>query len=146
MLTVRCWTACSPAAASRTAIGLRSHWPWPAHTAIGRDELIKKATSALKIDEATALEVIAELTAMQLLEVPPGDPPSVQLTAAGRELQRKVRTDINRAISDLYSDIPSDELATAGRVLNVITDRINSELARDRPSAPDREPDTGRSL
>jgi hypothetical protein len=59
----------------------------------------------------------------------PGNPSQVQLTDAGKELHRHVRGEIDEVIAPLYSDIPAEDLATAGRVLSEITQRANAELA-----------------
>jgi DNA-binding MarR family transcriptional regulator len=97
--------------------------------AIDRDQLVDQMTGALKIDDPAAREAIAELTAARLLQTQPGDRSPVHLTDAGQELHRQIRTAINETITWLYSDLPADDLATAGRVLTVITARANTELA-----------------
>jgi|RhiMetdeSRZDD1v2_1073273.scaffolds.fasta_scaffold339200_2 DNA-binding MarR family transcriptional regulator len=97
---------------------------------IDRDQLATRMTGALKIDDSAALAAIAELTASQLLEGLPDQGSRVGLTGAGQARYRQIRTALDEITARLYSDLPADDLATAGRVLSVITDRANAELAR----------------
>jgi DNA-binding MarR family transcriptional regulator len=96
---------------------------------IDRDQLLSRMTSALKIDHATALAAIAELTAAQLLADRPSEAARVGLTEAGQARYRQLRTAIDQLTARLYGDLPAEDLATAGRVLGVITARANTELA-----------------
>jgi DNA-binding MarR family transcriptional regulator len=97
--------------------------------AIDRDQLASRLTGALKIDDAAALAAIAELTTAQLLEALPGQGSRVGLTDAGQARYRQVRAALDELTARLYGDLPADDLATAGRVLAVITTRANAELA-----------------
>jgi DNA-binding MarR family transcriptional regulator len=96
--------------------------------AIDRRTLADRIAGALKLDDTAVQEAIAALSAAGLLEEP-GNPSQVQLTDAGKELHRHVRGEIDEVIAPLYSDIPAEDLATAGRVLSEITQRANAELA-----------------
>jgi len=98
--------------------------------AIDRDQLVSRMTGALKIDDSSALAAVAELTASQLLEALPGQGSRVGLTGAGQARYRRIRAALDEITARLYGDLPADDLATAGRVLTVITDRANAELAR----------------
>ena len=97
--------------------------------AIDRDQLVGRLTGALKIDESAAQAAIAELTTAQLLQALPGQGSRVGLTDAGQARYRQIRTDLDQTNARLFGDLSADELATAGRVLSVITDRANAELA-----------------
>jgi DNA-binding MarR family transcriptional regulator len=97
--------------------------------AIDHNQLVSRMTGALKIDDAAALAAIAELTASQLLQGLPGEGPRVGLTDAGQARYRQIRTAIDQITARLYRDLPADDLATAGRVLTVVTARANAELA-----------------
>lgn len=92
--------------------------------------LVESMTSALKIDDAKARTAIGELTELHLIEPALSDAPGIQLTDEGQATYRRIRTAVDETIGILYSDISDDELATAGRVLTLITDRANAELAR----------------
>lgn len=96
---------------------------------IGRDELIGDVTASLKIDESAVRAVIDELTAARLLEEHPTEPLRVRLTDAGRELYTTTTTETAEISARLYAGIPDEDLASAGRVLALITDRANTELA-----------------
>jgi hypothetical protein len=96
---------------------------------IDRDQLLSRMTSALKTDDTTALAAIAELTAAKLLEDRPGEAARVGLTDTGRTRYRQLRTAIDQVTARLYGDLPAEDLATAGRVLGVLTARANAELA-----------------
>ncbi|WP_329560748.1 hypothetical protein [Kitasatospora sp. NBC_01266] len=103
--------------------------------AIGREQLVARMTGALKIDSATALAVIAELTGAALLETVPGDGrgagggDGLRLTDAGQALNREIRAAAAEIAARLYDGFSADELATAGRLLTVVTARANAELA-----------------
>lgn len=97
--------------------------------AIDRDQLIARMTGTLKIDGSTALAAIAELTGSALLETVPGDESGLRLTDAGQALNREIRAAIGEIAARLYRDFSADELATAGRLLTVVTARANAELA-----------------
>lgn len=97
--------------------------------AIDRDSLVSRMTDVLKIPDAAAVETIADLTAAQLLRTLPGDGPRVGLTDAGQAWYREIRSAIDEVMGRVYGDIPADDLATAGRVLTLITARVNAELA-----------------
>ncbi|WP_127356919.1 hypothetical protein [Actinacidiphila soli] len=97
--------------------------------AIYRDQLIARMTDTLKIDDSTALAAIAELTGSELMETVPGDESGLRLTDTGQALNREIRTAISEITARLYCDFSADDLATAGRLLTVITARANAELA-----------------
>jgi len=77
----------------------------------------------------STLQSISELAADQLLKPTPGNEPRLQLTNAGRELHRQIRSAVNQTINQLYHDIPADDLAIAGRVLVLLTARAGAARA-----------------
>ena len=95
--------------------------------AIDRNQLIGRLTDALKIDNAAAVAAISELTTTQLLE--DGEESGVELTDSGQARYREIRSAVDEVIGRVYRDIPADDLATAGRVLTLITARLNAETA-----------------
>jgi DNA-binding MarR family transcriptional regulator len=95
---------------------------------IDRDQLLSRMTGALKVDQATALAAVAELTAGQLLADRPGEGARVGLTEAGQARYRQLRSAIDQVTARLYGDLPAEDLAIAGRVLGVLTARANAEL------------------
>ncbi|WP_028798714.1 MarR family winged helix-turn-helix transcriptional regulator [Streptomyces sp. 142MFCol3.1] len=94
---------------------------------VERDRLVGRLTGALKIDESQAHGTVEELTARKLLDEPAAG--HVSLTDSGRELFEAVRTGGNAIAARLYAGIPAEDLATAGRVLALITERADAELA-----------------
>jgi len=52
------------------------------------------------------------------------------VTLAGQELFARVRAETGQVIARAYADIPADDLQTAARVLQLVTDRLDQESAR----------------
>ena len=89
-----------------------------------RPELIAAVAAARKIPAADVAAAVAELTAAGALT--PDDP--VSLTAAGRSRTAGVQDRLNGFVAQLF-DFPAGDLAAAGRVLGIVTDRANALLA-----------------
>jgi hypothetical protein len=96
---------------------------------IDRDQLTARMASGLKVSSSVADAAVDALTSAQLMEPVPGDAARVSLTSAGIEHQRQIRKGIDEISARLYGDLPADDLATAGRVLTIITARANEVLA-----------------
>jgi DNA-binding MarR family transcriptional regulator len=94
--------------------------------AIDPDQLVGRLTGALKIDDAAAQTAIAELTAAHLLN---DQGSRIGLTDTGQTRYRQIRSDLDQTNARLFGELSADDLATAGRVLSVLTDRANAELA-----------------
>lgn len=94
---------------------------------VERNWLVGRLTGALKIGETAARETVDEMTALKQLEVPTTG--QVSLTDSGRELFEGIRAGGNEIAARLYAGIPAEDLATAGHVLTLITERANAELA-----------------
>jgi DNA-binding MarR family transcriptional regulator len=92
-----------------------------------RGRLVGRLTGALKIEESVAEETVEEMTALKLLTET--DAELVSLTEHGREVFEEIRTNGNEIAARLYADIPAEDLATAGRVLTLLTERANAVLA-----------------
>lgn len=92
-----------------------------------RGRLVGRLTGALKIEESAAEETVEEMTALKLLTET--DAELVSLTEHGREVFEEIRTGGNEIAARLYADIPAEDLATAGRVLTLLTERANAVLA-----------------
>ncbi len=104
---------------------------WSRAGPIGRGELVGDVTGSLKIDESVVRDVIEELTATKLLEEDPAEASRfrVRLTDAGRELCESTAAETAEISARLYAGIPVEDLAIAGRVLTLVTERANAELA-----------------
>ncbi|MEU4279877.1 MarR family transcriptional regulator [Streptomyces tanashiensis] len=96
---------------------------------VGRDELASDVVGSLKTDESAVRAVIDELTATKLLEQDPAETSRLRLTDSGRELYETTTAETAEISARLYAGIPAEDLAVAGRVLTLITQRANAELA-----------------
>ncbi|MFE9995156.1 MarR family transcriptional regulator [Streptomyces avermitilis] len=94
---------------------------------VARDRLVDRLTGALKTGEAPARGAVDELTAAKLLDEPA--PGQVSLTDSGRELFESIQAGGKEIAARLYAGIPAQDLETAGRVLTLVTERANAELA-----------------
>ena len=92
---------------------------------IDRGQLIARISGARKLDGATVEAAIAELTAARLVTA---DSPVVALTDAGRTGYHRIRGALEEITARLF-DFPPGDLATAGRVLSIVTSRANALLA-----------------
>jgi DNA-binding MarR family transcriptional regulator len=98
--------------------------------AIDRGQLAGRVAGALKVSDADAQARITELAAAQLVQAPGGGEGSpVRLTDAGQQLFGGIRAAITEITERLWGDLPAEDLATAGRVLGIVTARANAELA-----------------
>ncbi|WP_369275069.1 MarR family transcriptional regulator [Streptomyces sp. R11] len=93
---------------------------------VERDHLVDGVVGALKIEAAQAHSVVDELITAQLLA--PQEPSQVRITDAGRELYERTSAETAPISARVYADIPTEDLAAAGRVLTLITERANAEL------------------
>ncbi|MEU5950871.1 MarR family transcriptional regulator [Streptomyces sp. NPDC047525] len=94
-----------------------------------RDELVAEVDGYLKIGEPVVRGVVEELTAAKLLEGDPAQASRLRLTDAGRKLHDTTGAETAEISARLYAGIPAEDLAVAGRVLELITERANAELA-----------------
>jgi DNA-binding MarR family transcriptional regulator len=97
--------------------------------ASGRDQLVAQVAHGLKVGQAQAQEHLASLVAAQLVQDSGDDAGPVRLTAAGTEVFGQIRGATTEITKRLWGDLPARDLATAGRVLTIITERANAELA-----------------
>jgi hypothetical protein len=88
----------------------------------------RTVTDALKISETQARALIGDLVAAQRLQIT-GEPPAMTVTGPARQLHSGIRAAVAGITQRLWGDLPAEDLATAGRVLAIITDRANAELA-----------------
>ncbi|WP_069767977.1 winged helix DNA-binding protein [Streptomyces sp. LUP30] len=95
----------------------------------GRDQLVADVTGSLKTDASLVCEVIGELTEARLLEEDPVQASRMRLTDVGRRLCESTTAETAEISARLYAGVPAGELAVAGRVLSLVTERANAELA-----------------
>ena len=96
---------------------------------IDSGQLVARISNARKVDGATVEAAIAKLAAAGLVTA---DGP-VTLTAVGQAGYQSIRGALEEITTGLF-DFPADDLATAGRVLSIVTSRANAVLAGPRTS------------
>ena len=94
---------------------------------VERERIAEDVVGALKIDAAEAHRVVDELISAGLLA--PHESSRVRITDAGRELFETTSAETAPLTARVYGGIPEEDLAVAGRVLTLITERANGELA-----------------
>jgi hypothetical protein len=97
----------------------------------GPEAFTRTVADALKISETEARALIDDLVTAQQLQIT-GEPPAVTVTSAARQLHSRISAAIVDITRRLWADLPAEDLATAGRLLAIITERANAELARMR--------------
>ena len=90
-----------------------------------RGQLVARISGARKVDPTTVESAIDELAAAGLATA--AGP--LALTDAGQKVYERVRGAIDELNAELFA-FPPDDLATAGRVLGIVTARANAVLAR----------------
>jgi len=91
---------------------------------IDHDQLVARVSGARKIDGVEVEASIAGLDAAGLAE----GTSRVILTAAGLARFAEIRGALEEITARLF-DFPAEDLAAAGRVLAILTERANAELA-----------------
>jgi DNA-binding MarR family transcriptional regulator len=92
---------------------------------IDRGQLTARISGARKIDGTQVEAAIAELDAEGLVR----GTGRVIVTSAGQARFTEIRGALEEITSRLF-DFPAEDLATAGRVLAIVTARANAELGR----------------
>ncbi|MEK0097533.1 MarR family transcriptional regulator [Streptomyces sp. A475] len=90
------------------------------------DDLIAQVQGSLKADPADIRATLDELLAKKLLDT---DGAHLRPTDAGRELLATVGAETTPISARIWGGIPAEDLAAAGRVLALVTERANAELA-----------------
>jgi DNA-binding MarR family transcriptional regulator len=96
------------------------------------DEFVNLVSGALKIGEAGARTLLADLADAHFVDVPDDGHAPVKATDAGQQLYRQIRAQVSRITDRLWGDLPEEDLATAGRVLSTVLQRANAELSAGR--------------
>ncbi|MEU5426228.1 MarR family transcriptional regulator [Streptomyces olivoreticuli] len=90
------------------------------------DDLIAQVQGSLKADPADIRATLDELLVRQLLIT---DGTHLRPTDAGRELLAAVGAETAPITARVWGGIPAEDLAAAGRVLALVAERANAELA-----------------
>ncbi|MFJ7949025.1 MarR family transcriptional regulator [Streptomyces sp. NPDC096354] len=94
------------------------------------DDLVNQVQGSLKADPTDIRATLHELLAKQLLVV---DDAYLRPTDAGRELIAAVGTETAPITARIWGGIPVEDLAAAGRVLALVAERADAELAALTP-------------
>ncbi|MFF9344174.1 MULTISPECIES: MarR family transcriptional regulator [unclassified Streptomyces] len=97
------------------------------------DELVARVRASLK---ASPAEVRAALDALRAKELLLADGPRLLPADAGRALLATVTAEITPLSARVWDGIPADDLAAAGRVLALVRERADRELAALAEAAP----------
>ncbi|MEU5099342.1 MarR family transcriptional regulator [Streptomyces sp. NPDC020996] len=89
------------------------------------DDLVTQVRASLKADPADIRATVGELLARDLLVE---DGAHLRPTDAGRELLAAVAAETAPVTARIWGGIPADDLAAAGRVLALVTERADAEL------------------
>ncbi|MFI5634200.1 MarR family transcriptional regulator [Streptomyces sp. NPDC051664] len=90
------------------------------------DDLVTQVRGSLKADPADIRATLDELLAKQLLVA---EGTHLRPTDAGRELIGTVGAETAPITARIWGGIPAEDLTAAGRVLALVTERANAELA-----------------
>ncbi|MBA9043280.1 MULTISPECIES: MarR family transcriptional regulator [Streptomyces] len=90
------------------------------------DDLITQVQGPLKADPADIRATLDELLDKQLLVA---DGAHLRPTDAGRELLAATGAETAPISARIWGGIPAEDLTAAGRVLTLVTERANAELA-----------------
>jgi DNA-binding MarR family transcriptional regulator len=93
---------------------------------VERDELTDQVVDALKVGPADVRSVVEELIAKELVAP---EASRLRATDAGRTLYAEAGAETGPISARIYADIAAADLATTGRVLALVTERANKELA-----------------
>jgi DNA-binding MarR family transcriptional regulator len=93
-----------------------------------RGQLVELASDGLKVDGGVAQLQIDRLAELGLVENS-ADGDAVSVSDAGQQLFARVRGATGEITQRMWGDLPADDLAAAGRVLNKVLGRANAELA-----------------
>ncbi|MFD5568504.1 MarR family winged helix-turn-helix transcriptional regulator [Streptomyces cadmiisoli] len=97
---------------------------------VERAALVAEVVGALKTDASEARGVVDGLIAGGLVEAVDAE---VRITGAGRELYETSAAETGEIADRIYAGIPAEDLAVAGRVLTLVTERADAELAALAP-------------
>ncbi|UXY31383.1 MarR family winged helix-turn-helix transcriptional regulator [Streptomyces sp. HUAS TT20] len=100
------------------------------------DALVDGVTGAVKVDASDVYVTVDELIAVGLLAEE--EPSRVRITDVGRELYTKGSAETAAAAARIYAGISEEDRAVAGRVLTLVTERADAELAAlsEQPATP----------
>lgn len=97
-----------------------------ADPSISHAAAVERLVGGLKIDHATAVDVIAHLQAGAIVTTTGNE---LVLTPHGTSLYQRLNDEMRQLAQQMWAGLDMDDLATAHRVLSTITERANTLLA-----------------
>jgi len=97
---------------------------------VERGQFAARVADAVKLSDADVQARISELAAAELLDAAGDDGSTIAVTDAGKQLHARIRGVVAEITERLWGDLPTEDLATAGRVLATVLERANAELAQ----------------
>jgi len=96
------------------------------------NDVVGRLARALQTNETPIRAALTELVRQSLVNQTPAAPnnPEISLTPAGTGRFHQVQEGIKQIAQRLYGDLAPEDLATAHRVLGIVTERANAELTR----------------
>ena len=94
-----------------------------------REQLAGCVARALKIDQTAAESHFQRLASSGLIETGTESSSPITVTPAGQRLVDHVRAQAGGITQRLWADLPTAELAAAGRVLSTVLARAEAELS-----------------
>ncbi|MEU9558581.1 helix-turn-helix domain-containing protein [Streptomyces fumanus] len=94
---------------------------------VAREALVADVCRSLKSDAEEVEGAVGDLIAKGL--VAEDGSGGLRMTGAGRELYDRITAETGEVSARLYAGIPAADLAVAGRVLALVTERADAELA-----------------
>jgi DNA-binding MarR family transcriptional regulator len=91
-----------------------------------RAALVDQVAGSLKTDTAEVQGIVEQLLANGLLA---SEASQIRITDAGREFYAAVSGESAQISARVWGGIPAEDLAATGRVLALVTERANAELA-----------------
>ena len=97
------------------------------HTGVGgREAVVARLVRGLKVEDDVARAAVDSVIDLGLVAA---DDEQLTLTTSGLHRFALVSGEIAAITARLYGDVPPEDLAVAGRVLTLVTERANAELA-----------------
>jgi len=106
------------------AVISRSPAPMP------EEPLLQQIASGLAADRSVALAALDGLITRELVARSADAYPTVALTGTGTAQFQALRQYVGQATQRIYGDLPAEDLAVAGRILDTIAQRARADLER----------------
>ena len=94
--------------------------------AVERDQLVDRLVGGLKLEPSA---IRADLDAAERAGLLRTEGGMTSITEAGRDRYARITAATTEVTTRLYADLPAEDLAVAGRMLTILTERANAELA-----------------